>query len=239
MRASSSRLRERGHSLDEIRKAVEEGRLAYGFVEDLFPSPRRRHSIEEVAKQTGLEKALIERIWTTIGLPAARRRGLLGRGRAGPPLRRVGARRRLPARRLPPAHARVRPDAVSDRRRRDAPLPHLRARAADARGRARRGDGRGDGAPRARPAAARLADHGLHPPPLPPALRRAGRGRPHGGGPRARTQRARPRARGASPSATSPATRASPRRRARRRRSRSSSASSSRSRRRCPTTPAW
>jgi adenylate cyclase len=64
-----ARLRSRGHSLDEIRKAVEEGRLAYGFVEDLFPSPRRRHSIQEVSKQTGLEKALIERIWTTIGLP--------------------------------------------------------------------------------------------------------------------------------------------------------------------------
>src|ERR671937_2963287 len=64
-----ARLRARGHSLDEIRKAAEEGRLAYGFVEDLFPSPPRRHSIEEVSEQTGLEPALIERIWTTIGLP--------------------------------------------------------------------------------------------------------------------------------------------------------------------------
>jgi adenylate cyclase len=64
-----SRLRSRGHTLDAIREAVEEGRLAYGFVEDLFPSPRRRHPMAEVSKQTGLEKALIERIWTTIGLP--------------------------------------------------------------------------------------------------------------------------------------------------------------------------
>jgi len=64
-----ARLRERGHSLDEIREASEEGRLAYGFVEDLFPSPPRRHSMEEVSKQTGLEPALIQRIWTTIGLP--------------------------------------------------------------------------------------------------------------------------------------------------------------------------
>src|SRR3954453_13371687 len=60
-----SRLRSRGHSLEAIRQAVDEGRLAYGFVEDLFPSPRRRHSIDDVSKQTGLEKALIERIWTT------------------------------------------------------------------------------------------------------------------------------------------------------------------------------
>jgi len=64
-----ARLRARGHGLDEIRKAAEEGRLAYGFVEDLFPSPAQRHSIEEVSKQTGLEPTLIRRIWTTIGLP--------------------------------------------------------------------------------------------------------------------------------------------------------------------------
>jgi adenylate cyclase len=64
-----ARLRARGHSLDEIRKAGEEGRLAYGFVEDLFPAPSRRHSMKEVSEQTGLEPALIRRIWTTIGLP--------------------------------------------------------------------------------------------------------------------------------------------------------------------------
>src|ERR671934_3079625 len=64
-----ARLRARGHSLEEIRKAAEEGRLAYGFVEDLFPSPAQRHSIEQAAEQTGLEPALIQRIWTTIGLP--------------------------------------------------------------------------------------------------------------------------------------------------------------------------
>ena len=64
-----ARLRARGHGLDEIRKAAQEGRLAYGFVEDLFPSPAQRHSIEEVSEQTGLEPALIQRIWTTIGLP--------------------------------------------------------------------------------------------------------------------------------------------------------------------------
>src|SRR3954449_8744952 len=64
-----ARLRARGHGLDEIRMAAEEGRLAYGFVEDLFPSPAQRHSIEDVSEQTGLEPALIRRIWTTIGLP--------------------------------------------------------------------------------------------------------------------------------------------------------------------------
>jgi adenylate cyclase len=64
-----ARLRERGHTLREIREASDEGRLAYGFVEDLFPAPESRHSLDDVADETGLEPALIQRIWTTIGLP--------------------------------------------------------------------------------------------------------------------------------------------------------------------------
>jgi len=32
-----ARLRERGHSLKQIREAGRQGRLAYGFVEELFP----------------------------------------------------------------------------------------------------------------------------------------------------------------------------------------------------------
>jgi adenylate cyclase len=65
-----ARLRKRGHSLDEIRAASESGRLAYGFMEDLFPPRASTHSIEEAAEQTGLEPALVERIWTTVGLAA-------------------------------------------------------------------------------------------------------------------------------------------------------------------------
>src|SRR3954471_15567417 len=64
-----ARLRERGHSLREIRQASAEGRLASAFVEDLSPSPQIRHSLDEVAEETGLEPALVQRIWTTIGLP--------------------------------------------------------------------------------------------------------------------------------------------------------------------------
>jgi adenylate cyclase len=66
-----ARLRERGHSLEQIREAGAEGRLAYGFVEDLFPTPSAGRSLEEVAEQTGLEPALIERVWLSIGLPSA------------------------------------------------------------------------------------------------------------------------------------------------------------------------
>jgi adenylate cyclase len=67
-----ARLRERGHSLEEIRRASEEGRLAYGYVEDLFPVPERERSLEEVAEEVGLEAALIERIWTSIGFSTHR-----------------------------------------------------------------------------------------------------------------------------------------------------------------------
>jgi adenylate cyclase len=62
-----ARLRERGHSLDELRDAARSGRLAYGYLEDLFPAPVRTRSFEEAVEETGLEPALIDRIWTTAG----------------------------------------------------------------------------------------------------------------------------------------------------------------------------
>jgi adenylate cyclase len=66
-----ARLRERGHSLEQIREASRQGRLAYGFVEELFPEDGERRTIEEAAEATGLEPALIERFVQTIGLPPA------------------------------------------------------------------------------------------------------------------------------------------------------------------------
>ena len=65
-----ARLRERGHTLDQIRRAGKEGRLAYGFIEDLFPEGREPRTLDEVAEEIGLEPALITRIWTTLGLSA-------------------------------------------------------------------------------------------------------------------------------------------------------------------------
>jgi adenylate cyclase len=65
-----ARLRERGHSLDQIREAGRQGRLAYGFIEELFPHDEEGGvSIDEAADATGLEPALIERFWSGIGLP--------------------------------------------------------------------------------------------------------------------------------------------------------------------------
>ena len=67
-----ARLRERGHRLEQIREAGEEGKLAYGYIEDMFGSEERRHSLDEAADLTGLEPALIERFWTSLGLPTSR-----------------------------------------------------------------------------------------------------------------------------------------------------------------------
>src|SRR3954471_907953 len=64
-----SRLRNRGHSLDEVRKAAQQGRLAFGFLEDLFPEQGGALEVSDVAKQTGLQEGLIERIWSSVGFP--------------------------------------------------------------------------------------------------------------------------------------------------------------------------
>jgi adenylate cyclase len=64
-----ARLRERGHRLDQIREAGREGRLAYGYVESIFPDEEPVRSLKEAAAETGLEPALIERYWTSLGLP--------------------------------------------------------------------------------------------------------------------------------------------------------------------------
>src|SRR3954447_16847936 len=55
-----ARLRERGHSLKEIRQAAQEGKLASGLLEDLFPATAGPLDIGDVAEATGLEPALIE-----------------------------------------------------------------------------------------------------------------------------------------------------------------------------------
>ena len=69
-----ARLRERGHSLQELREAGEEGRLATGFVEDLLSTDGTGEGIpfEDAADQAGLEPALVERIWATLGFAPRR-----------------------------------------------------------------------------------------------------------------------------------------------------------------------
>jgi len=69
-----ARMRERGHSLEELKRAGREGRLAFGFVEELFPRPEEQVTVEEVAGETGLEPELIERILVILGTPLGRER---------------------------------------------------------------------------------------------------------------------------------------------------------------------
>ena len=64
-----ARLRDRGHSLDEIKRATKEGRLAQALLEELYPRGERKWKLEEAAAETGLEPELIERIWASFGLP--------------------------------------------------------------------------------------------------------------------------------------------------------------------------
>jgi adenylate cyclase len=62
-----ARLRERGHSLESIRQATADGRLAFGYVEELFPHEEAAYTRRQAARETGLEPALIERIITALG----------------------------------------------------------------------------------------------------------------------------------------------------------------------------
>jgi adenylate cyclase len=62
-----ARLRDRGHSLAELRQATEGGRLAFAYIEELLDEPTRTYTLEEAAADTGLEPALIQRMWSTLG----------------------------------------------------------------------------------------------------------------------------------------------------------------------------
>lgn len=72
-----ARMRERGYSLEDLKEAGREGRLAFGFAEELFTEDEEAElSIETVAAETGLEVELIERILTMMGTPVGRERNL-------------------------------------------------------------------------------------------------------------------------------------------------------------------
>lgn len=65
-----ARMRERGHALSDIKRATEEGRLAFGFLEELFPSDQQRVTIEQAARDTGIDVGLAERLVGGLGLNA-------------------------------------------------------------------------------------------------------------------------------------------------------------------------
>ena len=71
-----ARLRERGHSIQDIRRATEDGRLAFGYMEALFGSDEHAYSLQRAAEETGLEPALVERIVGALGLSHAQAEAL-------------------------------------------------------------------------------------------------------------------------------------------------------------------
>ncbi|HEU5105989.1 MAG TPA: adenylate/guanylate cyclase domain-containing protein [Solirubrobacterales bacterium] len=68
-----ARMRERGYSLEDLKSAGKEGRLAFGFTEELFSGSQETYSIEEAAAETGLEPELVERILVILGTPLGQR----------------------------------------------------------------------------------------------------------------------------------------------------------------------
>jgi adenylate cyclase len=66
-----ARMRERGYSLQQIQRATDEGKLAYGYVEGLFGIEEGRYTLKDAAQETGLDPALVERIITSVGVSIA------------------------------------------------------------------------------------------------------------------------------------------------------------------------
>jgi adenylate cyclase len=65
-----ARLRARGHSLEQIKRASDNGQLAVGPLENLLAGSEGRYTAREVARETGLEEALIERLIAALGVGA-------------------------------------------------------------------------------------------------------------------------------------------------------------------------
>jgi adenylate cyclase len=63
-----ARLRARGHSLEAIKRASDNGQLAIGPIENLLSSSEATHTMREVTRATGLSGELIKRIYATMGL---------------------------------------------------------------------------------------------------------------------------------------------------------------------------
>jgi adenylate cyclase len=62
-----SQLRKSGEPLDEIVKAVEDGRLALGAVDELFAVETEHYTLKEAAKAAGVKHAVAEQVWLSLG----------------------------------------------------------------------------------------------------------------------------------------------------------------------------
>ena len=71
-----SRMRDRGHSLEELKRAGKEGRLAFGFAEELFSEETGEIPVYDAVAETGLQEELVERLMSLLGTPFGRERTL-------------------------------------------------------------------------------------------------------------------------------------------------------------------
>jgi adenylate cyclase len=63
-----ARLRDRGHTLEEIKRASDSGQLAIGPIENLLSSATGGHTLDDTVAATGLDADLIRHIYGTMGL---------------------------------------------------------------------------------------------------------------------------------------------------------------------------
>jgi adenylate cyclase len=66
-----ARMRARGHSLKDVRRAVRDGRLAFGSAEELLSIPERAHGRRDAAELVGMDDELVERMMALLGTPVA------------------------------------------------------------------------------------------------------------------------------------------------------------------------
>lgn len=71
-----ARMRDRGYSLEDLKSAGRQGRLAFGFAEELFAEGEGEVTVDSIAEQSGLEPELIERILAILGTPKGRQSSL-------------------------------------------------------------------------------------------------------------------------------------------------------------------
>jgi adenylate cyclase len=71
-----ARMRDRGYSLEDLKAAGREGKLAFGITEEMLPSQDGALSVAEVAARSGLEPELVERILVILGTPQGRQHQL-------------------------------------------------------------------------------------------------------------------------------------------------------------------
>jgi adenylate cyclase len=66
-----ARLRARGHTLEEIKRATDRGQLAPGPIENLLRGSDGRYTLREVARKSGLQAGLVERLLAAMGFTRA------------------------------------------------------------------------------------------------------------------------------------------------------------------------